>query len=91
LQLILRYYAERDIPEEVVYQTIICNSPELKVKSNNFRYENWSEQRASPKWLDITDIPSALRFGAHFARKFRENSPALDLIEQDILGLTTKP
>jgi hypothetical protein len=59
------------VPEESYYQTILCNSPHLKISQNHWRYIDWSPNEGSrPKTLLIEDLPKLHESTAHFARKF---------------------
>lgn len=57
-------------PEEAYYQTILCNSPRMKVSQNHWRYIDWSQGGAHPKTLMMEDLPLLQKSTAHFARKF---------------------
>jgi Core-2/I-Branching enzyme len=56
-------------PEESYYQTILCNSPTLKISQNNWRYVDWSKGWP-PKTLLLEDLAQLQECSAHFARKF---------------------
>jgi hypothetical protein len=56
-------------PEESYFQTILCNSPELKASDNNWRYVDWSKDWP-PKTLLLEDLAKLEKSSAHFARKF---------------------
>lgn len=83
---VVRWYARREVPDEGYVQTVIANAPGLRVEWTNFRYVDWSTQESHPRDLGLADLPAILRSGAHFARKFRPDDPALDAIDQT-LGL----
>ena len=57
-------------PEESYFQTILCNSPNLSVSQNNWRYIDWSSGPSYPKLLLLEDLPKLKNSSAHFARKF---------------------
>src|SRR5271157_4170422 len=67
---LLAHYSKRFIPDESLWQTVLCNQPDLKISNNNLRYVDWSQGGHHPKTLGMEDIPSILKSGAHFARKF---------------------
>lgn len=66
------YYRRYTIfPTESYYQTILCNSPNIRVNNNNWRYMNWSKENdPHPKILRLENLPSLQESSAHFARKF---------------------
>lgn len=70
LHRLARHYRHRRAPEESMYQTILCNRPDLRVFPDNLRYTDWSQGGPSPRMLGIADIPAMLTSPAHFARKF---------------------
>lgn len=56
--------------DEMFFQTIVMNSKFAEdIENNNLRYINWSEQKESPKNLDIEDIKKAIASKCFFARK----------------------
>jgi core-2/I-Branching enzyme len=81
-----RWFAERPIPEEGYVQTVVCNGPGLRIERRNFRHVDWSSRARSPRTLGVADVPTILAGGAHFARKFAPDDPALDAIDA-ALGL----
>lgn len=68
------YYRKLDrytiVPEESYYHTIFCNSPDLKVSENHWRYIDWSLGGCHPKTLGVEDLEKMKSSTAHFARKF---------------------
>ena len=81
-----RWFAERHIPEEAYVHTIVANGTGLRVDLRNFRYVDWSSYSRSPRFLVEGDVPRVLASGAHFARKFAMDAPALDALDA-ALGL----
>ncbi len=65
-----RHYLKRRLPEESIYQTILCNRRDLRIYPSNLRYADWSQGGSGPKTLGFADIPAMLQSPAHFARKF---------------------
>ena len=58
-------------PSKSYCQTILCNSPHLKISQNNWRYVDWHQiNDPHPKTLLMEDLPKLLHSNAHFARKF---------------------
>lgn len=70
LQRLERHYRNRRSPEESIYQTILCNRPDLRIHPGNLRYTDWSQGGPSPRLLGAADLPVLLASPAHFARKF---------------------
>lgn len=66
------YYRRSTIfPTESYYQTIFCNSSNIRVENNNWRYIDWSNKDdPHPKILGVGDLPAIKASSAHFARKF---------------------
>lgn len=57
--------------DEVVFQTIIWNSPlRDMIYNDNLRYIDWSEGKTNPKVLKMEDATALLNSGSLFARKF---------------------
>jgi hypothetical protein len=75
------YLRPRFAPDETYFHTILCNAPSLRVANEYFRYVDWSSGGANPRLLGVTDVPAMLESGAHFARKFAPNDPALDQLD----------
>lgn len=65
------YYRKSTIfPTESYYQTIFCNSSDIRVENNNWRYIDWSNKDdPHPKLLGLEDLPAIQASSAHFARK----------------------
>jgi hypothetical protein len=86
---LVRYFGERLVPEESLFQTVLCNRPELRICKDHKRYEDWSEGGSHPKWLEESDVPKIRASGAHFARKVRSDGVVQDLIDQTLLGISS--
>lgn len=57
--------------DEIAIQTILYNSPfKDKIVNNNYRYIDWSEEKASPKTLNMADAETMINSSCLFARKF---------------------
>lgn len=57
--------------DETAIQTILFNSPfKHQIINNNYRYIDWSEQKASPKTLTMADAGKLSTSDCLFARKF---------------------
>jgi hypothetical protein len=74
-----------ECPDEMIFQTILGNSP-YKVKfSDNRRYIDWQDSSSSPRMLSSQDDFEKIRnSGCLFARKFDEINPILDWIDRDL-------
>jgi hypothetical protein len=81
-----RWFAERKIPEEAYVHTVVWNAPGLRKDRRHFRYIDWSSRQPSPRTLTVADLPRIVESGAHFARKFAPDDPALDRLDE-MLGL----
>jgi hypothetical protein len=64
--------------DEIAIQTILYNSPfKNKIVNNNYRYIDWSEQKASPKTLTMSDADKLLNSPCLYARKFDPAQPEI--------------
>jgi hypothetical protein len=79
---ILEYFRNCLVPDEAVYQTILCNDSSLQICPDNRRYSDWSAGGLHPKNLEIDDLSAVFRSEAYFARKFAPESSALDYLDQ---------
>lgn len=82
---LVRWFAERPIPDEAFVQTVVANAEGVRVAFRNFRYLHWTDT-PGPRLLRSDDVPRIAQSGAHFARKFAPDDPALDLLDE-LLGL----
>jgi hypothetical protein len=78
---LLDFFHYTAIPDEAFYQTLLCNSPGLRLANHNKRFADWPTTGGHPKILDISDLPAIGASRAHFARKFSPDSPVLDAID----------
>ncbi|HWA82524.1 MAG TPA: beta-1,6-N-acetylglucosaminyltransferase [Fimbriimonadaceae bacterium] len=72
---LLRWFAKRPVVDEAFVQTILGNTPGLRISNDNLRFIKWPDLRLEPneekpKTLTMADAPEIARSGAHFARKF---------------------
>lgn len=74
------------IPSEGYVQTILLSDPTIRCGTDfPVQFTRWSGW--SPQHLDVGDVEEALASGLPFARKFHEDDPALDALDE-ALGLT---
>ena len=77
-----RHLKARIIPEESYVQTVVMNDPSLTVDHRARHYADWKRGGPHPAFLTIDDLDEARDTGAHFARKFLPDDPALDEIDR---------
>jgi hypothetical protein len=83
-----RFFKLSWAPDELIFQTILWNSPFRKdIVNDNLLYVDWSGGGASPKVLTMEDLPVIERSGKLFARKFNAGVDAniLDQIDKTLL------
>ncbi|TAH08727.1 MAG: glycosyl transferase [Sphingobacteriia bacterium] len=86
---IVRFFKFTWSPDELVFQTLLFNSPyQNDIVNNNLRYIDWSEQKKNPKILTEVDFEAIIQSGNFFARKFNlsASSSILNLIDIQISG-----
>ena len=87
----IEHFDGRIIPEESLFHSILCNQSQLKISNDSKRFEDWDESTgAHPRWIEERHFPAIIQSGAHFARKFRADQIAQDLLDQSILGLGSR-
>ena len=68
---VLTFFKTTFVPDELIFQTILGNSPLADMLENELiHYTDWSHGAASPKTLTSADLPALARSDAWFARKF---------------------
>ena len=74
-------------PEEAFVQTVLANTPGLRLVNDDLRYIDMGGSRhGRPKILTVEDLPTVLSSGKFLARKFGDDSgPLLDQIDR-LLG-----
>ena len=86
----LKYFKRVYIPDEIMYQTILLNSP-LKdtVVDKDLRYVDWSQRETGgpPAFLDERDMAGLKSTDALIARKFdgEKDPDMLDRIDRELL------
>jgi hypothetical protein len=78
---LLEFFHYTAIPDEAFYQTLLCNSPGVRLANRNNRFADWPPTGGHPKTLEMSDLPAIWGSRAHFARKFSPDSPVLDAID----------
>ncbi|KAL7001033.1 hypothetical protein U1Q18_002187 [Sarracenia purpurea var. burkii] len=76
------------LPQEIYFQSVICNSPEFKntTVDSDLRYMTWDNPpKMEPLFLNTSDYDQMVQSGAAFARQFYKDDPVLDLIDKKIL------
>jgi len=85
---LLMYYANFLSSPEGYFQTVACNVPELSktVVNTDLHYISWDiPPKQHPHILNINDTDKMIASGAAFARKFKQDDPAMDLIDKKLL------
>lgn len=82
---LLAYYDGCSIPSESYPHTVLLNAPGLRNDSKILHYCRW-EASAHPEWLGVDDLADMLASGHYFARKFHQDDPVLDRLD-DVLSL----
>lgn len=80
-----RYLRFRVSPDECYYQTVLANTPGLRISTKTKRFARWNGGGAHPKILGLDDLPAIMSSEAHFARKFSLGSSVLDEIDRMLL------
>lgn len=78
---LMRHLTLRAQADECYYQTVLANTPGLRICLDNKRYAEWNGGGAHPVMVEPKHVPAILASGAHFARKFALESPAIDAID----------
>jgi hypothetical protein len=79
-----KHLVRRAQADECYYQTILANTPGLRICLDNKRYAEWNGGGAHPVAVEIEHVPAILASGQHFARKFALTSPAIAEIDRAI-------
>ena len=84
-----RFFKMSWAPDEMIFQTILYNSPWKKdMVNDNLVYVDWSNGGASPKVLTMADADALDRSAKLFARKFNPeiDTEILDHLDKTITG-----
>jgi len=82
------YYTNFLSSPEGYFQTVACNAPEWAktLVNSDLHYIAWDvPPKQHPHVLNINDTDKMVESGAAFARKFKQDDPALDWIDKMIL------
>nr|GMD66022.1 beta-glucuronosyltransferase GlcAT14A [Ipomoea batatas] len=85
---LLMYFTNSVLSQEFYFHSVICNSPEFKNTTVNgdLRYFVWDNPpKMEPHFLNASDYDGMVQSGAAFARQFKKDDPALDMIDEHIL------
>jgi hypothetical protein len=83
-----RHLRFRQVADECYYQTVLANTPGLRLSGATRRFAEWSESAGGsrggshPKELGISELPKIISSRAHFARKFAPDSPVLNDLDK---------
>jgi hypothetical protein len=81
----LRFFKWTWAIDEIIFQTILLNSPfKESIVNDNKRYIKFENNELNPKVLKISDADTLLQSGKFFARKFslQQDSQILDLLDK---------
>ena len=83
---LVKYYRRSLIPDESFVQTVLLNTPELRVCNADLWFTRWQRDADHPDVLTADDVPDAIASGKLFARKFDigTDAVALDRIDKHI-------
>lgn len=76
------YLRWRIVPDEVYFQSLLCNDDRFRIDPDPRRYADWGAGGAHPKWMNVERVEAADKARAHFARKFRHDSEILDQLDR---------
>jgi hypothetical protein len=79
-----KHYKDRNFPEESYYQTILMNSPGIKLENNCLTYTEWTPTIAHPKMLGYEAFPRLVTTPKLFARKFAMEHEVLHALDEEV-------
>ena len=84
---LLMYFTNVMLPLEGYFHSVACNSDFRNFTVNDdLRYMVWDDPpQMEPHFLNVTHYDELVGSGVPFARKFKENEPLLDKIDDKIL------
>lgn len=86
---VLMYYSNFISSPEGYFHTVVCNAEEFKntTVNHDLHYISWDNPpKQHPHYLTAEDLDRMVASDAPFARKFHEDDPVLDRIDEEILG-----
>lgn len=81
-----QHLRRRLVPDESYVQTVLCNRPGLNIVGETRRFAHWPDHLDHPAELDESYLPQLTTLQPHFARKFKEDAPVLDRLDE-LLGV----
>lgn len=90
----VRYFKRVSAPDEMIFQTLLINSPHKEECVNNdLRHIEWIEGDTHPKIYVLDDFSRLASSDRLFARKFDPaiDEKILDKIDKELLGINSKP
>ncbi|XP_052178011.1 beta-glucuronosyltransferase GlcAT14B-like [Diospyros lotus] len=88
-RVLLMYYTNFVSSPEGYFQTVICNAPEFvhTAVNSDMHYISWDNPpKQHPHTLSVNDTAKMISSGAAFGRKFRQDDPVLDVIDENLLS-----
>jgi hypothetical protein len=81
------YFTNVMLPQEGYFHSVVCNSDfRNSTVNNDLRYKVWDDPpQMEPHFLNVTHYDEIVESGVPFARRFQENEPLLDKIDDRIL------
>lgn len=90
-RIVLMYYANFLSSPEGYFHTVICNADEFRntTVNHDLHFISWDNPpKQHPHFLTVEDYQAMIDSNAPFGRKFGRNEPALDKIDEELLGRT---
>lgn len=87
-RILLMYFNNAILPQEVYFHSVICNSPDFKntTVNSDLRYMIWDNPpKMEPHFLNTLDYNQMVQSGAAFGRQFHKDDPVLDMVDENIL------
>ncbi|KAK2400249.1 beta-glucuronosyltransferase GlcAT14A [Trifolium repens] len=87
-RILLMYFSNTPSSLSNYFPTVLCNSRQFNktVINQDLLYAVYDSHRNDLRPLNSTDFDDLINSGAAFAKKFQQDDPVLDLIDQKILG-----
>jgi hypothetical protein len=91
---VLRFFRFVDVPDELMFQTVLLSSPlRDSIVNDDLRYIVWKPGVSHPDLLTSADLPQLQRSGDFFGRKFDPGADpeVLDVIDRELLSARVTP